>query len=259
MDKMKLGLQFFTLREYAKTPEAFSEAMKKVAQIGYRYVQISGVGEVITAEVIKKACDETGLSVILTHTPYERIVNDTERVIAEHDLYGCNVIGLGAPPEAVRNGNSAEEFVRMANELAPAVEKIKAAGKVFSYHNHYWEFAKKDGRYFLEYFLGNCDPEAVKLTADVYWLHYSGLDESAFLEQYKDRIACTHFKDMGIHEGKQSILEIMEGNLPYPKILEACKRAGLTYHFVELDDTRIDPFEAIKISYDNLMSTGYFE
>ena len=64
---------------------------------------------------------------------------------------------------------------------------------------------------------------------------------------------------MGVHEGKQSMIEVMEGNLPYPAILRTCKESGLQYHFVELDDTRIDPFDAIRISYQNLINTGFFE
>ena len=96
MEKLKLGAQFYTLRDFTKTPSDFYRTMRRVADIGYKYVQISGVGPEVKADVIKKSCDETGLSVYITHTPLDRIINDTERVIEEHEMFGCNIIGVGS-------------------------------------------------------------------------------------------------------------------------------------------------------------------
>lgn len=43
-DGMKLGAQMFTVREQCKTPEEIEIALEKIAQIGYRAVQVSGAG-----------------------------------------------------------------------------------------------------------------------------------------------------------------------------------------------------------------------
>ena len=40
---MKIGAQFFTIRDYCKTISALDESMKKVADIGYKHIQLSGV------------------------------------------------------------------------------------------------------------------------------------------------------------------------------------------------------------------------
>ena len=40
---MHIGAQFYTLRDHCKTLEDFSESLRKVKEIGYDYVQISGV------------------------------------------------------------------------------------------------------------------------------------------------------------------------------------------------------------------------
>ena len=37
---MRIGVQFYTLRDHCKTLEEFSESLKKVAEIGYKTVQI---------------------------------------------------------------------------------------------------------------------------------------------------------------------------------------------------------------------------
>lgn len=255
--EMKLGAQLYTLRDFTKTPEDFLRTMEKVAKIGYRYVQVSGAGPEVDADVIKTACDRTGLRVVITHTSLDRILNETDRVIEEHDRFGCDIIGIGGGGE--KYIKSYDGFRRLAEDLAPALEKIKKAGKVFSYHNHYMEFEKCGEKHFIDAFLEHSDPSAAKLTADVYWLHYAGLNECDWLAAHADRISCTHFKDMGVHEGKQMIIEVMAGNLDYLRILETCCKAGIPYHFAELDTTRVEPFEAMKISYDNLMATGYFE
>ena len=39
---MKIGAQFYTIRDYCKNLDDFAESLKKVADIGYTTVQISG-------------------------------------------------------------------------------------------------------------------------------------------------------------------------------------------------------------------------
>ena len=39
---MEIGAQFFTLRQHCQNLDDFAESLKKVADIGYRTVQISG-------------------------------------------------------------------------------------------------------------------------------------------------------------------------------------------------------------------------
>ena len=48
-----------------------------------------------------------------------------------------------------------------------------------------------------------------------------------------------------------------EGNLNWRRIIEACKKAGVKYGFVEMDETIIDPFEAVRISLQNLKNLGF--
>ena len=41
MDK-RIGAQYYTIRDYARTLEDFEESCRKVREIGYQTVQISG-------------------------------------------------------------------------------------------------------------------------------------------------------------------------------------------------------------------------
>ena len=40
---MKIGAQLYTLRDYCTNLEDFADTLKKVAEIGYTVVQVSGV------------------------------------------------------------------------------------------------------------------------------------------------------------------------------------------------------------------------
>lgn len=68
-----------------------------------------------------------------------------------------------------------------------------------------------------------------------------------------------HLKDMviadnGKHDGVQMIAEVGEGNLSWPAILQACQEAQVEWYAVEQDVCQRDPFESLKISYNNLQS-----
>ena len=92
--KMELGAQTFTVRDYMQTTWDFREAMKRIAEIGYTCVQLSAVGNV-PVQAQRDICDEYGLKIVLTHTNPDRMIADPEGVIRDHDILGCDYIGIG--------------------------------------------------------------------------------------------------------------------------------------------------------------------
>ncbi len=256
-DKMILGAQLYTIRDFMKTEEDFARSMEKIAKIGYKYVQVSGTGP-ISPECIAKATSDNGLKVILTHTAIPRILNETEKVIEEHELFGCDGIGVGG----IFNYKpfTAEAFKRFAADFAPAIEKITKAGKKFLYHNHKFEFERDENkRLFLDNIL-DASPDMM-LTFDTFWAQYGGADPAAAIENWKDRIFVTHFKDFRIINDTPVMAEVGEGNMNFDRIVEACIKAGIKYHMVEQDIVPADPFESLEISYKNIMAKygQYFE
>ena len=246
--EMKLGAQLYTVREYMKTRDDFKSTMRKIAAIGYKYVQVSGAADA-PAFIIKEMADETGLGVIITHSPADRIINDTDRLIEEHISYGAKAVGigsLGAYPHD-RDG-----YLRFCEDFAPAAEKIKNAGLVFCYHNHRFEFEKYGGKTGIEILLENSDPSAVMLTFDTYWAVAGGADPCKFINDHANRIFCTHLKDMTVRDDKQTMVEVGDGNMNFPAILETCRANGIEYHFVEQDTVIMNAFDSMKRSYDNL-------
>ena len=87
---MELGAQLYTVRDFIQTEEDFNRTAKKIADIGYHTVQLSAVGKEIRPERIREICDSHGLKIVLTHIDVNRILYDTEKLIKEHDIYGCS-------------------------------------------------------------------------------------------------------------------------------------------------------------------------
>ena len=77
MDK-RIGAQYFTLRDYIKTVEDFEETCRKVKEIGYQLIQISGTP--LKAAEMKPIIDK------LEEVSGKKYENNTDemRVIADH-------------------------------------------------------------------------------------------------------------------------------------------------------------------------------
>ena len=176
--KMCLGAQLYTVRDYMTNAEDYRRMMAKIAEIGYKTVQMSGYNaQEITPAVIKEVTEANGLRVVLTHNDWERIQREPDVLIEEHNLFNCDAIGIGG----YGGDRSYDGFMRFCEDAAPIIEKFKAAGKTFLYHNHHKEFIKYGDKFGLDIICENTDPEGVKLTLDTYWATYAGEDAAAII------------------------------------------------------------------------------
>ena len=246
---MKLGAQLFTVRNQMTTPEEIRAGLEKIAKIGYSCVQVSGIGKIDPKE-LKEICDGLGLEIAITHTAPDRILGDTEGVIAEHNILDCNYVGLGSMPKNYRAANGTDDF--FAN-FKRAIREIVASGKIFTYHNHAFEFEKINGEYMLDKLLSKFTPQEMMVTLDCYWVNYGGADVCDTIDRLAGRIDCVHLKDYGIKGKDILMLPVGEGNMNYPKIIEHLKAAGVKYALVEQDNCNgRDPFECLESSYNYL-------
>ena len=77
----------------SKTISDLDESMKKVADIGYKHIQLSGVCA-YEADWMAERLAAYGLQADITHFDYNRIIKDTDNTIAFHDTMGCKYIGI---------------------------------------------------------------------------------------------------------------------------------------------------------------------
>ncbi len=257
---MQTGAQLFTIRNYTQNETDFARSMKKIAEIGYKTVQISAISRDIRPERVREICDENGLKIVLTHSDVNRILNDTDRLIEEHNILGADYIGLGMMAEKYMMPDWIEHFV---NDFKEPAKKIAAAGKLFMYHNHNLEFekfqipGKEEPQRVIEYLCEQFAPNEMGFTLDTYWVQAAGADVCQWIEILKDRIPCVHLKDMTVKGFAQLMAPVMEGNLNFPKILQTLENTSCKYILVEQDTCQGSPFECLRKSYDNLAKLGY--
>ena len=246
---MKLGAQFYSIRDNTQTQEDLYRAFKEIKSIGYEIVQMSAICD-IDPKLLKSYSDEFALPITCTHSPYDRIINDTDTLINEHKIYGCPTIGLGYMPNEY-HGDGIYKFI---DTLREPLRKIKAAGLDFAYHNHAFEFESVDGKLIYDILIDEL-PE-LSFIVDTYWIKYAGYD---FVEYVKklgaDRIKNVHFKDMKT-DPKGEICPCGEGVIDFAPLINLCDEMGIENALVEQDNAPDsgNSIGEMKKSYKNLKS-----
>nr|WP_255654241.1 sugar phosphate isomerase/epimerase [Cohnella sp. REN36] len=236
-----------------QTEKDIRRTLQKIAEMGYTSIQVSAMGP-IAPRTLREICDSLSLSIALTHTNPDRILNETDQVIEEHDILGCDYIGIGGMPEKYR---SREWYGYFAEDYREAAGRIAKAGKRFMYHNHHFEFEKFDGKRLIERICEDFAPEELGITLDTYWVQAAGADVCEWIGKLAGRLDCVHLKDMAVRGTEQLMAPVMEGNMNFPAIMKALENAGAKYLLVEQDVCQTSPFDCLETSYRNLSALGY--
>ena len=244
---MKLGAQFYSIRDNTTTPEDLKKAFKAIKEIGYEVVQMSAICE-IAPELLRSYSEEFGLPITCTHSPFDRIINDTDKLIEEHKIYGCPTIGLGYMPNEY-HGEGIHEFIELLRE---PLRKIKDSGLSFAYHNHAFEFEKVGDKLIYDIMIDEL-PE-LDFIIDTYWVKYAGYDYLEYIKRIgAARIKNVHFKDMAT-EPQGDICPCGEGVIDFKPVIELCDMLGIENALVEQDNAPDagDSIGQMKLSCNNL-------
>ncbi len=246
---MKLCAQLYSIRDHCQTAKDLGDAFRRLKEIGYRGVQLSGIGAAVTPAEIAACIKEYDLPAVGTHSPFDRIVGDTDALIAEHRLYGCTEIGIGGI-----TGEQRKDLATVRQTLAQlrtAAQKIRAAGMSFAFHNHHREFDDLGGVTMFDLMVDEC-PE-FNFVLDVYWATYAGVDPLALINRVGKRIYNIHFKDMATAP-KGKICACGRGIIDFKPIYDACLAQGVTNVLVEEDNAAEygDSIDEMAISYRHL-------
>ena len=247
----QVALQLYTLRDFCKTLPDFTATVKKITDIGYRAVQLSGVA--VPALEAKKVLDDAGVTICATHEPSQEILDKPEAVCERLKAIG---VKHTAYPYPANVDFKSEDAVRTL------VKKLDAAGAVFaknglslSYHNHAIEMTSFGDTTVLDFIYRETKPENLKGELDTYWIQHGGGDPAAWIEKLSGRVPVLHFKDYGFgKDDKPFFAEVGHGNLNWARIFAATAKAGTEWVAVEQDSCPGDPFVSVKKSYDFLKS-----
>ena len=234
---MKAGLNLFSIKNLLDTEENFLATAYKLKEMGYSYIQFSGAP--YDSDMIARVSSASQLPVVLTHVPMDRILNDTDALMLEHDKFGCKNIGLGMMPLATILNK--EELYKTVEALDNAGAKMNKNGFKFFYHHHHFEFYKYDGETVFDYILKNA--ENINFTLDSYWLQFGGVDICKTVDKLKGRIECVHMKDYMIAikageklEVKPRFAPVGDGTIDFKAFVEHATAAGAKYFLVEQDN-----------------------
>ena len=248
----KIAAQMYTLREYCKTPADIAASCARVKKMGYDGVQLSGIGPIDPKEM-KRILDGEGLLCAATHISLEEMEGSPEAVIERQLLWGCPLTAIGGnfSKEPCRR-STWEEFVARYNALS---KRYAGSGVRIGYHNHHLEFLQAGGIRPIDYLIANLNPD-IWMEIDTHWVARGGADPAAYIEKVAHRIPLVHFKDIQLNPDKATytMCEIGDGALNWPRIIQACRYAGVQWYAVERDSGEMDPFDSLQRSIDNMRS-----
>lgn len=236
---MEYGIQMFSVRDVAE--KDLREALRKVAELGYRYVEFAGFfGH--PAEEVKGWLDGFGLVCSGTHTGVDQLVpGKIDATIAYHKAIGCD--NLIVPAAHWKPADVMEANIALLNE---AQKKLAENGIALGYHNHSKEFLENPcGKVMENELLERTD---VELEVDTFWAFNAGIDPVDFLEAHKDRIRVIHLKDgiptapenrnyEHVHDGVQG-KALGEGKAPVTRVRDWAIRNGVR---IVVESEGLDP------------------
>jgi len=252
-----IGINLYSLRNLISDEAGLLDTALKLREMGYTNLQYSGgpYDPVMLSRVVK----ESGLPVVLTHVPLDRILNDTDALMEEHDRFGCKNIGLGA----LGMNNLVEEKSRreIVEKLDVAAARMAENGFSFYYHNHHHEFFRIGDSTILDYMIENAPH--INFTFDTYWAQYGGVSVLEYIKKLTKRIGCVHLKDYRIEaqitDGKvtstfPTFAPVGYGNINFKVIIPEMIKAGTKYFLVEQDNAADlpDPLGEARLSVEYL-------
>ena len=275
MKNLKVGIQLYSLRdEMAKDVEA---TLKKVAEIGYEYVEFAGFyGK--SATELKTILDKYGLTAISVHQNADgfNTPEKMEAFIKYVKTLGLKFVVIPWMDKAVFADT--EKYQDLVDTLTRA-GKIFAENKItLCYHNHDFEFEKIDGKYVLDKLYEDVPETALHTQLDLCWVNYGGEDPVKYVNKYAKRSEIIHFKDFYAKGAKGQVYALIDesgaaqgddktatefkfmplgqGVQIWEPIVKAVEESNVEYVIYEKDQWYDgDPFDHAKQSRDYLKNT----
>ncbi|MEA2012616.1 MAG: sugar phosphate isomerase/epimerase [Verrucomicrobiota bacterium] len=259
MKKQQVAAQLYTIRDYLQTPVEIAKSMKKIRDMGYKAVQVSGMGPIENAELVK-ILDGEDLVCCATHEPGDMIINEPEKVVDK--LKALNTKYTAFPHPGSFSIKTEDDVKKLAAQLNNSGQILYENGLVLTYHNHDCEFAKVNGKLILDILYNETDPRYLQGEPDTFWVQSGGQDSAMWCEKLAGRLPLLHMKDYGvIPGGGRKFEEIGRGNLDWKGIIDAAEKASCEWFIVEQDGDWFDndPFKSLEISLqyieENLICT----
>lgn len=259
-----IGVQLWSVRE-AMLKDA-AATVQNLAKTGYREVEAYGYenGKIfgLTLPDFMKLLEDNGITMpsihkTMTLSHYNATTKDITDSLKKDidDLAARQVRYVVCPYIEEKERGSIEQLIGLYRAAADYCTK---AGVHFAYHNHDFEYSRRgpDGRLLIEWLLHELDPAKVTMEMDFYWVTFAGYNPIDWFKAYPGRWALCHLKDMARTEKRETI-EVGDGFIDFASILKWSKKAGLRYHFIELENYVTTPLEGVKKALNQFKKVKY--
>jgi sugar phosphate isomerase/epimerase len=242
-----IGMHLYTMRE--PLAEDYPGVLKRLAEIGYRTVGVSGrFGH--SAEKIRAFADDAGLEIVLEHVGYNRLADDFEGALADVRTLGGQWVVVPSLPTGLRTPDGFREAAAAFNVAGRAAHK---EGLKLLFHNHGHDFDEVDGQVLFDILLDEVEPDLLGFELDLYWVVDGGKDPISYFESHPGRFPALHVKDKA---ADGSFADVGTGRLDFPAIFAHAERGGVQQWLVE-HDAPTDPWVSAQTSYQSLAEMRY--
>ncbi len=241
-----MGVQVYSVRDALK--QDFAGSMKKIADIGYKYIEAYGMGTDgqvfgMSPSAYKKVVADLGMEVVSCHASY--FTPEQAPAIIE----SSKELGVKHLVVPYLSNDLRKDYYKVAENFNKVGEQFKGSGVEFCYHNHAFEFEKtSNGEIPQEILIENTQSDLVSFEADLYWIKKGGYDPLTFLRKYPGRFSLFHVKDAAANLDQTTV---GEGIIDFQSIFNEKKKVGLKYYFIE-DERTGDPFGNLQKAYDHI-------
>lgn len=255
--KTVVGAQVSSLKPYLQTPGELRVSLQKLAEMGYRLVQMQWWNPEFSPELVASAVRDAGLQCVSTQDFYTAVNADFERTVRLNELCGSRCVCVSGIPADTLSRDSVLAF---AEELSGMAARVAPLGMTLAFHPRAREWAEADsapGVTYTELLLQNSS-ENVTLGLDLYHSGKAGLDPDALLRRLAGRVEFVHFKDYVLDaDGREHLTPVGQGRTDWRAAVAACKETRVPWAFTEQETWDKDAFECMRESLDAMRRWGF--
>src|SRR6266446_4111510 len=221
--KGPVGLQLYSLREQFK--KDVPGTLDEVKSLGFKYAELAGTYN-LPPEKFAQELRSRGIEPISGHFPYEKFRDDVESIAKDAKALGLKYVGCAWITHSGEfDEKTCREAIAVFNRAGEALAKH---GIKFFYHTHGYEFQPYGSGTLFDLLLAETKPEFVTYEMDVFWVVHGGQNPVSLFEQYPERFALVHLKDMrvgtpiGLLTGSSDVkndVALGQGRIDYRRIL----------------------------------------
>jgi sugar phosphate isomerase/epimerase len=244
----QVAAQLYSIRDFIKTPDDIKKSLRRIRDIGYTAVQVSGMGAIPEADLVA-ICQDLGLTICATHESGKEICENPGAVITRLQKLNCRYTAYPYPHVPLTNY---DEVKKLAADLDLAGKKLRDAGLVLTYHNHAIEFMRFNGKTSLDIIYDETNRENLQSEIDTYWVQAGGQNPAQWVAKLCGRLPLLHLKGFKVVEGNSGTMgEIGNDNLNWSEIIAAAEKGATEWYIVEQDTSWLngDPFASLQFSF----------